>query len=164
MAGDPSDVELMLRVKMGDRNAFSVLVQRYRKPLMNFIYRLTADRAASEDLTHEVFLKVFRAASKYEPRAGFSTWLYRIATNSALNYIRDHKPHLSCSIDDATEPETNPFISEVRDPRSLADDESIEKERIRQIRKALAGLPENQRLAVVLQSTRTCRLKRLLRY
>src|SRR5215831_11923854 len=156
MAGDLSDVELMLRVKVGDRNAFSVLVQRYRKPLMNFIYRFTTDRAASEDLTHEVFLKVFQAASKYEPTAGFSTWLYRIATNSALNYIRDHKPHLSCSIDDATEPETNPFISEVRDPRSLADDELIEKERIRQIRKALAGLPENQRLAVVLQSTRTC--------
>jgi len=63
MAGDPSDLELMLRVKMGDRNAFSVLVQRYRKPLMNFIYRFTTDRAASEDLTHEVFLKVFQAAS-----------------------------------------------------------------------------------------------------
>jgi len=76
--------------------------------------------------------------------------LYRIATNSALNYIRDHKPHLSCSTDEATEPERNPFISELRDPRSLADDELIEKERIRQIRKALGDLPENQRLAVVL--------------
>jgi RNA polymerase sigma-70 factor (ECF subfamily) len=95
MAGDPSDVELMLKVKRGDRDAFSVLVRRYRKPLINFVYRFTTDPAVSEDLTHEVFLKAFQAASKYEPTAGFSTWLYRIATNAALNHIRDHKPQLS---------------------------------------------------------------------
>ena len=150
MVGDPSDVELMLRVKGGDREAFSVLVQRYRKPLMNFIYRFTTDPGVSEDLTHEVFLKAFQAAPKYEPTAGFSTWLYRIATNAALNHIRDHKPQLSCPIDDTHENQGNHFTFEVRDPRALAEDELIERERVAQIRKALSGLPENQRLAVVL--------------
>lgn len=150
MAGDASDVELMLRVKRGDREAFSVLVQRYRKPLINFIYRFTTDQGTSEDLTHEVFLKVFQAAPKYEPTAGFSTWLYRIATNAALNHIRDYKPQLSCSIDETHENEGNHFSFEVRDPRASADNELIERERVAQIRKALIGLPENQRLAVVL--------------
>jgi len=150
MTGDLSDVELMLRVKGGDREAFSVLVQRYRKPLINFIYRFTVDPGVSEDLAHEVFLKAFQAAPKYEPSAGFSTWLYRIATNAALNHIRDHKPHLVCSIDDARDGEDNRFTFEVRDPRALAEDELIGRERVAQIRKALGDLPENQRLAVVL--------------
>ena len=59
MAGHPSDVELMLKVKHGDREAFSVLLQRYRKPLINFIYRFTSNSGDSEDLAHEVFLKGF---------------------------------------------------------------------------------------------------------
>jgi len=150
MAGDLSDVELMLKVKGGDREAFSVLVYRYRKPLINFAYRFTADRGVSEDLTHEVFLKVFQAASKYEPTASFSTWLYRIATNTTLNHLRDNKPQLVRSIDDKSGDEGSDFTFEVRDPRALAEEELIERERVRQIRKALRALPENQRLAVVL--------------
>jgi RNA polymerase sigma-70 factor (ECF subfamily) len=146
MAGDLSDVELMLRVRDGDREEFSVLVQRYRKPLMNFIYRFTTDPGLSEELTHEVFLKAFQAAPKYEPTAGFSTWLYRIATNATLNHLRDHKPQLSCSIEVAENEKTSPF--EVRDPKALAEDELIERERIAEIRKALSSLPENQRFSL----------------
>jgi RNA polymerase sigma-70 factor, ECF subfamily len=150
MTGDLSDVELMLKVKGGDREAFSVLVHRYRKPLVNFIYRLTVDPGVSEDLAHEAFLKAFQAAPKYEPIASFSTWLYRIATNTALNYLRDHKPHLPSSIDNKHEDESIDFIFEVRDPRALVEEELIGQERIAQIRQALRSLPENQRLAVVL--------------
>jgi RNA polymerase sigma-70 factor, ECF subfamily len=148
MAEDLSDVELMLRVRDGDREAFSVLVQRYRRPLMNFIYRFTSDPGLSEELTHEVFLKAFQAAPKYEPTAGFSTWLYRIATNATLNHLRDDKPQLSCSVEAAKNEKTSPF--EVRDPKALMEDELIEQERIAEIRKALRSLPENQRLAVIL--------------
>ena len=149
MAGDLSDVELMLKVKGGDREAFSVLVHRYRKPLINFIYRFTVDRAASEDLTHEALLKAFQAAPKYEPTASFSTWLYRIATNTALNHLRDHK-HPSFSVDERHDDETGDVAFEVRDPKVLAEEELIQRERVGHIRKALHDLPENQRLAVVL--------------
>lgn len=150
MAGDLSDVELMLKVKGGDREAFSVLVHRYRKPLINFIYRFTVDPGVSEELTHDVLLKAFQAAPKYEPTAAFSTWLYRIATNTALNHLRDHKPHLAGSLEDTQEDEADDLKFEVRDPKALAEEEVIEREKVMQIRRALRNLPENQRLAVVL--------------
>lgn len=159
MAGHASDVELMLKVKHGDREAFSVLVQRYRKPLMNFIYRFIANSGESEDLAHEVFLKVFQSAPRYEPKAGFSTWLYRIATNAALNHLRDHKPQLSCSLERGLEEGNRDCGNEIRDPRGLVEDKLIEQEQVRQIRKAVASLPENQRLALILTKYQELSLK-----
>ncbi len=158
MAEPTSDVELMLRVKHGDREAFSLLVQRHRKPLINFIYRFTVDPGESEDLAHEVFIKVFRSASRYEPRAAFSTWLYRIATNLALNYLRDHRPQLATSLDWGSEEEDR-SRTELRDKVTLVEDQLLAQERVEQIRQALAALPENQRLAVVLTKYQELSLK-----
>jgi RNA polymerase sigma-70 factor (ECF subfamily) len=158
MAEPTSDVELMLRVKHGDREAFSLLVQRHRKPLINFIYRFTVDPGESEDLAHEVFIKVFRSASRYEPRAAFSTWLYRIATNLALNYLRDHRPQLATSLDWGSEEEDR-SRTELRDKMTLVEDQLLAQERVEQIRQALAALPENQRLAVVLTKYQELSLK-----
>ena len=150
MAETTSDVELMLKVKRGDREAFGLLVHRYRKPLINFIYRFTTNPGESEDLAQEVFVRAYQSAAKYEPKAAFSTWLYRIATNVALNYLRDHKPQLSRSLDSGLESEESAQWLELRDKRALADERLMERERELQIRRALASLPENQRLAVVL--------------
>src|SRR2546428_13989547 len=121
MAGHPSDVELMLKVKHGDREAFSVLVQRYRKPLINFIYRFTSNSGDSEDLAHEVFLKVFVSAPKYEPKAGASTWLYWISTNFTLNHLCDCKPQLSCSIESGLKERIIHFHGEIRDTQGLVE-------------------------------------------
>ena len=159
MAETTSDVELMLQVKRGDREAFGQLVQRYRKPLINFIYRFTSNPAESEDLAHEVFVRAFQSASKYEPRAAFSTWLYRIATNVALNYLRDYKPQLSRSLDSALDTEEGTPRLEVRDRAALADERLMAREKGLQIRRALASLPENQRLAVVLTKYQELSLK-----
>ncbi|HEX2523319.1 MAG TPA: sigma-70 family RNA polymerase sigma factor [Terriglobia bacterium] len=158
MAEPTSDVELMLRVKHGDREAFRLLVQRHRKPLINFIYRFTGNSGESEDLAHEVFIKVFRSASRYEPRAAFSTWLYRIATNLALNYLRDHRPQLATSLDWGSEEEDR-SRTELRDKMTLVEDQLLAQERVEQIRQALAALPENQRLAVVLTKYQELSLK-----
>ena len=158
MAETTTDVELMLKVKRGDREAFGLLVDRYRKPLINFIYRFTTNPGESEDLAHEVFIKAFQSAPKYEPRAAFSTWLYRIATNVALNYLRDHKPKLSRSLDSGEDCEGEAKV-EVRDTRALVDEKLMERERVKQIRRALAALPENQRLAVVLTKYQELSLK-----
>ncbi len=150
----------MLRVKHGDREAFSLLVERHRKPLINFIYRFTTNPGESEDLAHEVFIKVFQSASRYEPKAAFSTWLYRIATNIALNFLRDHKPQLSVSLDNTPEEHGGEMPSlELRDPGCLVEDRLLERERVVQIRRALAALPENQRLAVVLTKYQELSLK-----
>jgi RNA polymerase sigma-70 factor, ECF subfamily len=159
MAEPASDIELMLRVKHGDREAFSLLVQRHRKSLINFIYRFTVDPAESEDLAHEVFIKVFQSASRYEPKAAFSTWLYRIATNLALNYLRDHRPQRVTSLDGGSEEEEDRSRLELRDKAALVEDQLLAQERVRQIREALAALPENQRLAVVLTKYQGLSLK-----
>ena len=159
MAETTSDVELMLKVKRGDREAFGLLVHRYRKPLINFIYRFTTNPGESEDLAQEVFIKAFQSAPKYEPKAAFSTWLYRIATNVTLNYLRDHKPRLSRSLDSDLEGEEGAPRPEIRDTRALVDAQLMERERVIQIRQALASLPQNQRLAVVLTKYQELSLK-----
>jgi RNA polymerase sigma-70 factor (ECF subfamily) len=91
MAGAESytDAEVMLRVKAGDQSAFDFLVHKYRRPLVSFMYRMARNTAAAEDLAQEVFLRVYRSRQSYEASAKFTTWLYRIATNLAVNHARD---------------------------------------------------------------------------
>src|SRR5437762_9346164 len=84
-----SDVQLMLDVKAGDEQSFTLLLHRYRTPLVNFLYRMVRNREQAEDLAQEVFLRVYRARENYVPSAKFTTWLFRIATNLALNSVRD---------------------------------------------------------------------------
>ena len=78
-----TDAEVMLRVKAGDQSAFDYLVQKYRRPLVSFMYRMARNATVAEDLAQEVFLRVYRSRQTYEASAKFTTWLYRIATNLA---------------------------------------------------------------------------------
>src|SRR5277367_3793064 len=86
-----TDVQLMLDVKAGDEASFELLLRKYRTPLVNFLYRMVRDSAAAEDLAQEVFLRVYRARQDYAPSAKFTTWMFRIATNLALNSVRDNR-------------------------------------------------------------------------
>src|ERR1700752_2517448 len=86
-----SDVQLMLDVKAGDDASFNLLLQKYRTPLINFLFRMVRDSATAEDLAQEVFLRVYRARKQYSPSAKFTTWMFRIATNLALNSVRDNR-------------------------------------------------------------------------
>lgn len=90
-----SDLELMLRVRDGDAASFEVLLRRHRVPLVSFFRRMLRDEALAEDLAQEVFLRVYKSRERYQPEARFTTWLYRIATNLALNAIRDRKDEVS---------------------------------------------------------------------
>jgi RNA polymerase sigma-70 factor (ECF subfamily) len=150
MVNELSDVDLMMRVKRGDREAFSELLRRFRKPLINFLCRFLTNPADAEDLAQEAFIRVFQSAARYEPKASFTTWLYRIATNLALNHVRDHRPHQVVSVDSAEEQDSKQIRLQLPDSRPLAETAMLEQERIRQIRSAIAGLPENQRLALIL--------------
>ena len=95
-----SDVQLMLDVKSGDDSSFELLLRKYRTPVVNFLYRMVRDTAAAEDLAQEVFLRVYRARGEYLPSAKFTTWMFRIATNLALNALRDGRyRHQEISID-----------------------------------------------------------------
>src|SRR6516225_2701954 len=86
---DRNDVQLMLGVEAGDEASFGLLLHRYRTPLVNFLFRMVRNREQAEDLAQEVFLRVYRAREDYVPSAKFTTWLFRIATNLALNSVRD---------------------------------------------------------------------------
>src|SRR5580700_5188523 len=85
---DP-DAQLMLLVKDGDERSFSVLLEKHRNPVIRFVFRMVQDRAVAEELSQEVFLRVYRSRETYEPTARFTTWLFRIATHLALNWLRD---------------------------------------------------------------------------
>ena len=149
-----SDVQLMLDVKAGDEQSFELLLQRYRTPLVNFLYRMVRNREQAEDLAQEVFIRVYRAREEYVPSAKFTTWLFRIATNLALNSLRDHRyQKMEMSIDapltaDAEDGDERTF--EVADKHATIEQHLVEDERKKMIRHAIEKLPEKQRAAVLL--------------
>ncbi|MCL4523595.1 MAG: RNA polymerase sigma factor [Acidobacteria bacterium] len=147
-----SDVQLMLGVKAGDDASFELLLEKYRTPLVHFLFRMVRDAATAEDLAQEVFLRVYRARKKYAPSAKFTTWLFRIATNLALNAIRDSRNEkMGVSIDeganggDAEQPRMD-----VADKRPGMVERMMERDRAAVIKRAIQALPEKQRAAVLL--------------
>lgn len=146
-----SDVELMLRVKMGDEPAFSYLVQKYRRPMVGFMYRMCHNPSTAEELAQEVFLRVYRSRTSYEPSAKFTTWLYRIATNLAANHARDtrhERPENTLRLDEPDqETGTTPDLA---DESLSAEEEILRRERLAAIRSKVNGLPERQRVAVIM--------------
>ncbi len=142
------DLELMLRVRAGDDSSFGELLRRYRVPLVNYFARMTRDPAQAEDLAQEVFLRVYKARNRYQPEARFTTWLYRIATNLALNAIRDRKEVDPLPKKGSLERDSE--SSRVVDPKPTVEQRLMETDRRRLIRQAIEALPENQRAAVIL--------------
>jgi len=149
-----SDVQLMLDVKAGDQQSFELLLQRYRTPLVNFLYRMVRSREQAEDLAQEVFLRVYRAREDYEPSAKFTTWLFRIATNLALNSLRDHRyQKLEISMDAPIVADAeggDERMMEVADEHPDIEQHLVEEARKKMIRHAIEKLPEKQRAAVLL--------------
>jgi len=146
-----TDAEVMLRVKAGDQSAFDYLVQKYRRPLVSFMYRMARNTAAAEDLAQEVFLRVYRSRETYEASAKFTTWLYRIATNLAVNHARDtrhERPEVMASLDEPDE-ETGTTL-DVADGTMTAEESMVRRERLAGIRRKVEALPERQRLAVIM--------------
>ena len=144
----------MLDVKAGDEQSFGLLLQRYRTPLVNFLYRMVRSREQAEDLAQEVFIRVYRAREEYVPSAKFTTWLFRIATNLALNSVRDTRyQRLEVSIDapvtiDAEDGDEKPL--DVPEKHPNIEQHLVEDARKKMIRHAIEKLPEKQRAAVLL--------------
>jgi len=146
-----SDAEVMLRVKAGDQPAFNYLVEKYRRPLVSFMYRMARNAAVAEDLAQEVFLRVYRSRASYEASAKFTTWLYRIATNLAVNHARDtrhERPEVMVSLDEPDE--ATGMIMDLADGEMTAEQAMVRRERLMGIRRKIEALPERQRLAVVM--------------
>ncbi len=149
---DHSDVDsaLMLRVKQGDRAAFEALVEKYKQPVMNVIYRTLRDATEAEDLAQHVFLQVYKSAHRYEVSTKFSTWIFTIARNLCLNEIRRRSRHPADSLDQ-TSPDDDQPIRQVEDRKTFAPpDALLHGELEEKIGEALADLPEKQRTALLL--------------
>jgi len=147
---DP-DTELMLRVKRGDLEAFAALVEKYKQPVMNLVYRTLPDAAEAEDLAQNVFVQVYKSARRYQPTAKFSTWLFTIARNLCLNEIRRRTRHPAESIDQPSMPDLADTARQVADVRHTSPgDALLEHELHAKIEEAIRALPENQRFALLL--------------
>lgn len=143
-----ADSQLMLRVKEGDEASFSLLLHRFRVPVYQFLYRMVQSPAVAEELAQEAFLRVYRARASYEPSAKFTTWLYRICTHLALNYLRDsRKERDHARLDDAPE-DGRPL--QVAGQGPTIEEELVAQSRAKRIREAVNSLPEKQRVAVLM--------------
>ncbi len=141
-----SDIELMCRAKVGDDSAFTELMNRHYKGVVNYIYRFTNDKGNSEDLAQEVFLRVYRSLKRYKPQAKFSTWLYKIATNLCITEVKSRKNERSVSLDEMQENTGDLGDSKSEDPSDL----TFRREMGSTIFEALKSLPERERVAIIL--------------
>jgi len=142
------DAELMVRVREGDDTSFALLLQRHRGPVVHFLFRMVQNQAVSEELGQEVFLRVYRSRATYEPSAKFTTWLFRIATHLALNWIRDgkkEKGHESLSEESA-----DGLERQVPDRLPNVEQELVHDVKRREVRNAIEALPAKQRAAILM--------------
>jgi len=147
---DP-DVLLMLDFQKGNRASFENLMHKHYKRILNFIYRFTGIRETAEDLTQEVFIKVYNSGPTYRPKAKFQTWIFTIAKNISLNELRRFK-NKPVSLDGTWETEDGEMAPQVEDTRAPSpDQEIIQDEKAVIVKAAIDALPENQRMAVILR-------------
>lgn len=136
---EDEDVRQMLRLKEGDESALTEIIERWKNPLLNFFYRSIQDYEASEDLAQLVFIRLYRAASTYEPRAKFSTYLFHIARRLLINEFRrqQRKPLV------AVDPQDLHAVDEATSERTMQEIEEA-------FQYALKDVPEKQRTALLL--------------
>ena len=149
---DPaSDAAVMLRVAAGDESAFNFLAGKYHRPIIHFLFRMVRNQAIAEELAQEVFLRVYRSRESYRAEAKFTTWLYRIATNLAVNYARDTKHERSAQnlYLDAPD-EQSGTTPDVADDEPSVEQQLLREERMKAIREHVMALPERQRMAVLM--------------
>ncbi len=135
-----TDYEIVRKCLKGERELFSELVTRYKKLIYNAVYNFTKSREEVDDLSQEVFLKIYKSLDKYNPEYKFSTWSVTIARNLCVDLLRKKKLSIT-SMD-----EIENFSRDDNTP----ENKYLCKEKTLSIRKAIDGLPENYRTPVVL--------------
>ena len=141
----------MLRVKQGDGGAFEELVEKYKQPVMNMVYRTLPDATEAEDLAQHVFLQVFKSAHRYEVSAKFTTWLFTIARNLCLNEIRRRVRHPADSLDETFADNDEQPMRQAEDVKTFSPPDSLlQSELEEKVEEALAELPEKQRTAILM--------------
>jgi RNA polymerase sigma-70 factor (ECF subfamily) len=150
-ADESSDAAIMLRVAAGDEAGFNYLVEKHYRAMIHFLFRMVHNQAVAEELAQEVFLRVYRSRESYRAEAKFTTWLYRIATNLAVNHARDTRHERSASTIYLDQPdEESGTTPDVADDDPSAEQNMLRNERMAAIRQHVMALPERQRMAVLM--------------
>ena len=146
-----SSERLMIKVAEADELAFEILVRRHQTSILNLVYRYVGDRTKAKDLAQEVFIRVWRSADRYEPKAKFTTWIYSITANLCLNELKSAKgkKFIPLEIERGDRPSTN--YETPTDASQSPEDLLLAEERSRQVSEALQSLPDNQRMALILK-------------
>ena len=141
----------MLEFQKGDKASFEKLLERHYKRVFNLIYRFLANKEMAEDLTQEVFIKVYKSQTSYRPQAKFQTWIYQIAKNTSLNEVRRQKRQ-PVSLEETLDTPDGGLKRQIADTRAENPyQEILEKETAQEVKEAIYALPENQRMAVILR-------------
>ena len=148
---ETGDAEIMLRLKAGELECFDYLMNKYRRPIVHFMFRMVHNQAIAEEMAQEVFLRVYRSRETYRAEARFTTWLYRIATNLAVNHARDTKnERIAPKVQlDEPDPETG-SLHDVADSTPTVEANLLRQERMNAIKQHVMALPERQRTAVLM--------------
>lgn len=147
-AEDAEDIRLMALVSAGDTGAFEQLVERHQRLVVGTVTRMLGNNSDAEDIAQQVFVRVWKSANRYVPRAKFTTWLLKITRNLVFNELRRRSRHAQVPLQSESEEEERP----IRDERAVAPDASLLEQELQQaVDAAIANLPETQRLAVILR-------------
>lgn len=146
-----SSEDLMSRTAEGDELAFEILVRRHQTSVLNLVYRYVGDRTKARDLAQEVFIRVWRAANRYKPKARFTTWIYSITANLCLNELKSVKGKKLIQLEIGGDEKKSTDYETHSDVSQSPEDLLLAEERSRQVSEALQCLPENQRMAMILK-------------
>jgi RNA polymerase sigma-70 factor (ECF subfamily) len=152
VSAELTDNQLIELTKQGDESAFSKIINRYQKPLTNYIFRMLNDYEEAIDLSQETFVRVYFAIERYSSEYAFSTYIYRIATNLAISEIRKRKRRKLLSLTGLFQSEDSEEVDfEIPDEKILPDQELLDEERKKIITNAILTLPEKYRAAIILR-------------
>ncbi len=147
-----SDDDLMCRFQEGDESGFLRLLERYQDRILNYIYRMVSDRHLAEDLTQEVFVRIYVNAGRYYPGSRFAPWLYRIASNLAINELRRRKRWRYITINSNPSEEDRNVITDLKDENMIDPEQSVSQiEASEEISRALEKIPEKYRIPLILR-------------
>jgi RNA polymerase sigma-70 factor (ECF subfamily) len=138
------DIQLMLRFKEGDLSAYDMIFNKYKKEVLNTVYRIIGNKDDAEDLSQEVFLRIYNARKRYKPTSSFRTYLHKIIVNTCLSYLRRKKLLQFIHLDSLKDKD----IPEISNPENTYE----EKELKSSVKKAILKLPANQRTAIILKT------------
>jgi RNA polymerase sigma-70 factor (ECF subfamily) len=141
-----TDEELLTDMIAGNQDAFAHLVKRYQKKILNLGYQFSRNQFAAEDLAQEIFLKMWKAAPDFRSQSKFSTWLYRIAVNTCLNYKKTKKELTATDLDSTNLRNYENSAADTTNPAMISEN----LQRSQMVSLAVADLPANQRMTIIL--------------